>query len=284
MPSPGQPEFSRDGHLAVGGGDNLIRIYDTTDYAQQLVLAGSSDQPIGLAFSPDSSRLVSAVPGQVRTWDLSLQGPPALGNFHATGGYVGLFAVSSDRSTALVTMYKDVYGHVERVDQATGTITTVIGDLRQDAPAVTQLSGDMAQAAGLDQNWLAHEVDVSTGRSIAARPLRRHRRARQLRRHGPRRRRISLRAESRPDPATIARATRLEPRRRHGDRPNRPRPRHDGARGRRLRPARRRWPPSHRRRRGRQRPGGRIHVRDLATGADLGSFAPTRGALLKAPR
>jgi WD40 repeat protein len=34
MPSPGQPEFSRDGHLAIAGGDNLIRIYDTTSYTQ----------------------------------------------------------------------------------------------------------------------------------------------------------------------------------------------------------------------------------------------------------
>ena len=282
MPSPGQPQFSRDGHLAVAGGDNLIRIYDTTDYAQQLVLAGSSDQPIGLAFSPDSSRLVSAVPGQVRTWDLSLQGPPALGNFHATGGYVGLFAVSSDRSTALVTMYKDVFGHVERVDQATGTITTVIGDLRQDTPAVTQLSGDMAQAAGLDQNWLAHEVDLSTGRSI---PLGRCDDI------------VAL--DSSGATALVDGVSLCAPN--HGPTPP-PLPGPPGS-SRVVDMATGRTvldlgtmelrggvfgPPGAD---GRPRivaveddndPAGRIQVRDLLTGADLGSFAPTRGALLKA--
>ena len=75
MPSPGEPEFSPDGKLfAVAGGDNLIRVYSTAAYTQELVLAGSPDQPFGMAFSPDSSRLVSAVPGQLRSWDLSPQG------------------------------------------------------------------------------------------------------------------------------------------------------------------------------------------------------------------
>ena len=91
---------------------------DTTIYTQQLLLAGSPDQPIGLAFSPDSSRLLSAVPGQLRSWDLSPQGPPALGNFHATGGYVGLFAVGPNRASALVTSYKDGTGTVERVESS----------------------------------------------------------------------------------------------------------------------------------------------------------------------
>ena len=280
MPSPGQPEFSRDGHLAVAGGDNLIRIYDTTDYAQQLVLAGSPDQPIGLAFSPDSSRLVSAVPGQLRTWNLSPQGPPALGNFHATGGYVGLFAVSPDRSTALVTIYKDGNGTVERVDQATGNITD--GDRRSTPrPASDDTALGRHGAGRRPRPELAGPRARREHRAVhPARPLRRHRRPRRLRRHGPRRRRVALRAEPRPDTATIARATRVEPRRRHGDRPNRPRPRHDASSG--EAPSARPAPMGALASSSSRTATGTIHVRDLATGADLGSFAPARGGLLKA--
>ena len=125
MPSPGQLEFSPDGKLfAVAGGDNLIRVYSTAD-VHPGARARRFPRPArtALAFSPDSSRLVSAVPGQLRSWDLSPQGPAALGNFHATGGFVGSFAVGADQSNALVTMYKDGTGTIERVDQATGNVT-----------------------------------------------------------------------------------------------------------------------------------------------------------------
>ena len=168
MPSPGQLEFSGDGKLlAVAGGDNLIRVYSAPTYTQKLLLAGSPDQPYALAFSPDSSRLVSAVPGQLRSWDLSPQGPAALGNFHATGGFVGLFAVGADQSSALVTMYKGGTGTIERVDRATDSVTEVLGDLHQDAPADSLISADMTAVTGLDQNFLAHEFNLGTGRSVA---------------------------------------------------------------------------------------------------------------------
>jgi WD40 repeat protein len=168
MPSPGQLEFSRDGKLlAVAGGDNLVRVYSAPTYAQELLLAGSPDQPYGLAFSPDSARLVSAVRGQLRSWDLSPQGPAELGNFHATGGFVGSFAVGADQSTALVTMYREGTAAVERVDRATGSITEVLGDLHENSPPGAVISADMTAAAGLDQNFLAHELNLGSGRSVA---------------------------------------------------------------------------------------------------------------------
>ncbi|MEY2554757.1 MAG: hypothetical protein QOC57_2617, partial [Ilumatobacteraceae bacterium] len=168
MPSPGQPEFSRDGKLlAIAGGDNLIRVYSAPTYTQELLLAGSTDQPYGLAFSPDSSRLVSAVRGQLRSWDVSPQGPVALGNFHATGGFVGAFAVGADQTKALVAMYKQGTAAIARVDQATGSITEVVGDLHEDAPPGAVISADMTAATGLDQNILAHEFNLGTGQSVA---------------------------------------------------------------------------------------------------------------------
>jgi WD40 repeat protein len=282
MPSPGQPEFSRDGHLAIAGGDNLIRIYDTTSYTQQLLLAGSPDQPIGLAFSPDSSRLWSAVPGQLRSWDLSPQGPVALGNFHATGGYVGLFAVGANRASALVTSYKDGTGTVERVDQATGHVTEVMSALRQDSPGSTQLSGDMTQASGLDQSWLAHELGVSTGQSI---PFGRCEDVIALDRTGALALvdGVSLCAPNGgPTPPPL---------------PGPPAPSRvvDVASGRTVLDlgATELWgglfgPDGGDGRPGivvvldAAEPGNRVHVRDLETGADLGAFAPSHGFLLRA--
>ena len=42
-----------------------------------------------------------------------------------------------------------------------------MGDLHQDAPADTLISADMTAATGLDQNFLAHEFNLGTGRSVA---------------------------------------------------------------------------------------------------------------------
>ncbi|HMK10691.1 MAG TPA: WD40 repeat domain-containing protein, partial [Acidimicrobiales bacterium] len=171
MPSPGNIAFSADGKLvAVDGGDNLIRVYTAPSYTQPLVLAGSPDQPIGLAFSHDASQLISAAPGQLRSWDLSPQGPRALGNFRATGGFVGLFGVAADQAHALVTVYKDGIGAVERVDQPTGTVTQVWGDLDQQTPSDTAMSADMTEVAGLDQQRVDHGLDVDTGQTVALAP------------------------------------------------------------------------------------------------------------------
>src|SRR4051812_20920147 len=55
-------------------------------------------------------------------------------------------------------------------DQATANITNVVGDLRQDTPATTRLSGDMAEAGGLGQNWQTQEFDLGTGTSTTLGP------------------------------------------------------------------------------------------------------------------
>ena len=168
LPSPGVLQFSADGRqLAVGGGDNLIRTYDTEHYAVQLVLAGSEDQPIGVAFSPDSRSLVSAAPGQLRTWDLRPQGPAALGNFHVDSGFVGSFAVAADESTAVIDTYRAGSGAIQRVD-TDGASTMVADHLQQDNGTNASISQDLSTVAGIDRNWLSHVVDVG---STKATPL-----------------------------------------------------------------------------------------------------------------
>jgi WD40 repeat protein len=53
--------FSPDGaHIAAGGSDNLIRIYDAQSAKRERVIEQHADWITALAFSPDSSQLVSA--------------------------------------------------------------------------------------------------------------------------------------------------------------------------------------------------------------------------------
>jgi WD40 repeat protein len=165
MPSPGLPVFSDDGRwFAIGGGDDLIRTYDTDAFAQHLVLAGSTDQPIGLAFSPDAQQLVSATPGQLRTWDLRPQGPAALGNFHVDTGYVGSFAVAADETSAVIDTYHAGSGTIQRVDVG-GSTTALAGNLQQTDGTMASISGDLSTIAGLDQQWLTHVIDTASRRA-----------------------------------------------------------------------------------------------------------------------
>ncbi len=165
MPSPGVLRFSDNGRLlGVGGGDNLIRLYDTDQFAQQLTLVGSADQPIGFAFSPDSEGLISAAPGQLRRWDLRPQGTAALGNFHVDTGYVGSFAVAGDESSAVIDTYRAGSGSIQRVG-ADGASTVIADNLQQTNGTMASISHDLSTVAGLDQQWLGHVIDTGGGRA-----------------------------------------------------------------------------------------------------------------------
>ena len=88
MPGPAYPVFSADGEtLAVGGNDSLIRLYETATFTATQQLAGMPSGHSGYEFSPDGSRLASATTDQVRIWEISPEGLPALGNFRVTGGF-----------------------------------------------------------------------------------------------------------------------------------------------------------------------------------------------------
>ncbi len=104
-----------------------------------MTLVGSADQPIGLAFTPDDQRLVSAAPGQLRTWDLRPQGPAALGNFHVDSGFVGSFAVAADESSAVIDTYHAGSGSLQRVG-TDGSNTVIADELRQYSERVRRRS------------------------------------------------------------------------------------------------------------------------------------------------
>jgi WD40 repeat protein len=169
LPSPFDVAFSDDGKfLAVDGNDNLIRVYPASTFTNPLVLAGSPDGSFGLAFTPDDTRLRSAGGGQIRSWDLSPQGPPVLGNLHATGGFIGSFAVAADATSAIATVYGNGPASIERLNQPDGGITNLMTGLIEGA-SVT--SADTTEIAGLDEtSGLTREVDLRTGRSTMLQP------------------------------------------------------------------------------------------------------------------
>ncbi len=170
LPSPFDVAFSDDGqYLAVDGNDNLIRVYAVPTFTNpKFTLAGSPDSPFGLAFTPDDTRLLSASAGQIRSWDLSPQGPPVLGNFHATGGLIGSFAVAADGATANATVYGNGPAIIERLNQPDSRVTNLMTGLIE---GVSATSADTTQIAGLDQtSRLTHELNLRTGQSTVLHP------------------------------------------------------------------------------------------------------------------
>jgi WD40 repeat protein/tRNA A-37 threonylcarbamoyl transferase component Bud32 len=64
--------FGREGKLAAGGSDGLIRIWDQAHSSEPLVFRGDPRVVFGLAFSPDGRRLASAGrSGRIHIWNSS---------------------------------------------------------------------------------------------------------------------------------------------------------------------------------------------------------------------
>ena len=166
MPTPTFAKFSADGRmLAVGGNDDLVRIFDTGTFTETQRLAGMPGEPFGLAFSADGSRLVSATTGHVRSWDLSPEGPAALRNFHVAGGFPGRFRVAADESTALVNVYTGNRTALHRVDLTTGEDEEVLTGLRLHTFLHPVVTADLSMVAALDNEYVTNLVDLATGRS-----------------------------------------------------------------------------------------------------------------------
>jgi WD40 repeat protein len=160
-------EFSPDGRwLAVGSFDNRVHLFDTDDFAET-ILAGSPTLVGGVAFAPDSSRLASISPGQLRFWDLAPDGPTALGNFYASGN-VSELVVGEGESTAVATIESpDASVAVERIDLASGERVEVADGLHfQPANMGPLISADLNVVAGLDDEFRTRVINLDTGADV----------------------------------------------------------------------------------------------------------------------
>jgi len=166
-------EFSPDGRrLAVAGDDSLIRVYDTEDFAEELRLAGTSGSPSPVSFSPDSSRVVAAGAGEIRTWDLSPSGPGALGNFVVSGGPLDRLAVSADESAAYATAYTDsgLRSSVQLIDIPNRDQHEVFADVPYYFSTRPLVSADTSVMATLDDDFVTELVRLPSGDSTRLAP------------------------------------------------------------------------------------------------------------------
>jgi DNA-binding SARP family transcriptional activator/WD40 repeat protein len=166
-------QFSSDGRqLAVSSEDSLVRVYDTDDFAEEHRLAGTSGPPSQVVFSPDGSRVVAAGAGEIRTWDLSPAGPPALGNFEVAGGPLDRLVVSGDESAALATMYTEsgLRSSLYRVDIPSGEAHELRGDIPYYFSTRPLVSGDLSVAAVLDDDFVSQLVRLPSGGSNQLEP------------------------------------------------------------------------------------------------------------------
>jgi DNA-binding SARP family transcriptional activator/WD40 repeat protein len=165
MPTPTAVKFGPDSSvLAVGGNDHLVRLFDMGTFTEMRPLAGSPDQPFGLAFSPDGSRLVSGTVGHVRTWDLSPEGPTSLGGFHVSGGFIGRLDVAADESAAVVSVYTGDRAALHRVDLTSGKDEELLADLRRHGTS-PEVAADLSMVAALDAKDVTNVVDLATGQT-----------------------------------------------------------------------------------------------------------------------
>jgi DNA-binding SARP family transcriptional activator/WD40 repeat protein len=168
---PWYAQFSADGSsLAVGGEDSLIRLYDTDDFVERTRLTGTSGTPTPIFFSPDGSQLFSAVPGEVRTWDIAPV-DRGLGSFRVSGDIVDRLVVAADESTAYATTLTP-FGErssVHQIDLRTGADDVVLADVPFFFSTRPLVSPDLSEVATLDADDLTDVIDLPSRRSTRLR-------------------------------------------------------------------------------------------------------------------
>ena len=123
--------------------------------------------PFQIFFAPDGSRLVSASTGEVRVWDISPTGPPALGNFQVSGDLLDRLVVAADESIAYATVYTNSgdLSSVHRVDMRSGEDDEVLSDVRYYFSTRPLVSPDLSVVATLDDDYVSELIQLPGGDS-----------------------------------------------------------------------------------------------------------------------
>ena len=140
----GPAVWSPDGdQLAVAGGnESHIRIIDVSSGEDALVLRGHQSGSWDVAYIADGDRLASVgATGELRVWDVTADGPPALGAVAPRSGAPWHVVISPDGSELLV----DTDGQtIERLAAGSGELT---------AERTDQLVGRLPFRSAVSSDW-----------------------------------------------------------------------------------------------------------------------------------
>ena len=151
--------FTHDGRqLALAGGDQLIRLYSTTNWQVCATFQGHDNEVWALAFTHDGGRLISAgKDGQVKVWDPRTRPPERV----LPGSYLPLgFTPDSRQAVALIKGGNDL---VQFWDTATRTLDRVVPTNAAFLQLFTQITEDTRTVVARTPGNVIRLLDAQTG-------------------------------------------------------------------------------------------------------------------------
>lgn len=167
-PSPLEVAWAPDGSvLAHSANDGMIRLVRDDADDRNLVLRGHTDGVTGLAFAPDGERLASSTwANELRIWNITADGPPALGNPRMGAGLPSLELVpTADGSQVVAGVHlPGLLMRIEQLEPAQPS-RTLVDDLAGPVHHWVRIAHDLTAATGLDGDHRGHVFALPSGAS-----------------------------------------------------------------------------------------------------------------------
>ena len=103
--------------------------------------------------------------GEIRTWDITQEGPAELGNLALPDGLVAELVPSDDGEQFAASVHGDDETISVGLFDPRGERRTLVDDLRGPGNHWVRIADDLSAAAGLDGDHVAHVYDLPTGES-----------------------------------------------------------------------------------------------------------------------
>jgi WD40 repeat protein len=160
--------FDRGGALATAHHDGSVRVWDTTTGRQRVCIARAHDHPVlGVTFSPDGERLVSAGGGdnRVKVWDWQTDPPKLVRTLMAPQNIIRnpVFSPDGRRLVAVVATPAKFWTWDMRASTDEGTPRLLL-DAWRVSQAVFRAGGRLAVVSGDRVQFL--EADASDGPAL----------------------------------------------------------------------------------------------------------------------